>query len=438
MKNKKIIIGFAMGSNIEAITRITCAMLMTTALNSLVFTNHARAQNTKSSPNSVAVGQNLSPSNSVAVGQTKSPSSSVAIGQNLLANKIDGKLLLKGDLGYVYSFAGNWSKTKTSDGAMIGDNRSGATGGVGYGLSLGYTHKSGLGMSADYLGFDHKWAGGGGNGNGNGNAVYNYDASYHVVTLTPNYRVRFDQANHWGLRFGLGLGFSISDVAWAQQVAGNGAQQNGAKLAGGAMYLLSNNGTSRGNIPPQIGTGCENAVGFNDDNTPDPNSNLKCINNLNDPIAGSNINSDDDVAQWLHNHGVTSAQLIAVPKSDWNRVGDSQVFVYKMSDGFGGVAPKVIEGLQTIEAVASCNNSGGTYATAICTINTSGKAKDDIGFVIAPQAALEFDNGMLHADINIKYLHEVLAVRYFGSEGSVSGQKESGAITYTSKPGPLA
>ncbi|MDI9314527.1 MAG: hypothetical protein QM529_07645, partial [Hydrotalea sp.] len=168
MKNKKIII------------TIASAMLMTTALNSAVFNNYANAQDIK-----------------------------------INSDNADGKLMLKADVGYVYSFGGDWNKSNAQS-PSIGGNKSTATGGVGYGASLGYSHKSGIGLSADYLGFNHKWAGLG--TDVNLKTEFNYDASYHVVTLVPSYRIKLDVANNWGLRVGLGVGFSLSDVAWAQKI----------------------------------------------------------------------------------------------------------------------------------------------------------------------------------------------------------------------------
>ncbi|MDI9314234.1 MAG: hypothetical protein QM529_06140, partial [Hydrotalea sp.] len=64
MKNKKITI------------TIASAMLMTTALNSAVFNNYANAQDIK-----------------------------------INSDNADGKLMLKADVGYVYSFGGDWNKS---------------------------------------------------------------------------------------------------------------------------------------------------------------------------------------------------------------------------------------------------------------------------------------------------------------------------------------
>ncbi|MDI9314037.1 MAG: hypothetical protein QM529_05125, partial [Hydrotalea sp.] len=157
----------------------------------------------------------------------------------LLANAVAGKLLLKADVGYVYSFAGDWSKTGNADAPKNGDNKSAATGGVGYGVSLGWTSKSGFGLSADYLGFNHKWTGLGTN---DSTTQFNYDAPYHVMTITPSYRFKLDSADNWGLRVGLGVGFSLSDVNWANNLSASGAQSKaGVRVAGGAIYSIQSN-----------------------------------------------------------------------------------------------------------------------------------------------------------------------------------------------------
>lgn len=142
---------------------------------------------------------------------------------------VDGKFTIKGDIGYLYGFANRW----TGDFANIGSSQNVKDSGshaVGYGASLGYTHSSGFGISADYLGFNSKW---------NSDGV-RYDAAYHALTLTPNYRLALDKDKQWGLRLGLGIGLSLSDLNWgagpgaAGGVAGRKAV--GSAAADGAYY----------------------------------------------------------------------------------------------------------------------------------------------------------------------------------------------------------
>ncbi|MDI9314536.1 MAG: hypothetical protein QM529_07690, partial [Hydrotalea sp.] len=191
-------------------TKITAALLITSTLSSVVFTTHANAQ---------------------------AATSGTGANGPLLANAVAGKLLLKADVGYVYSFAGDWNKSNSSS-PSIGGNTSTATGGVGYGVSLGWTSKTGFGLSADYLGFNHKWTG---LGTSDATTQFNYDAPYHVMTITPSYRFRLDSADNWGLRIGLGVGFSLSDVSWAKNLSASGAQSGGLRVAGGAVYSIQSN-----------------------------------------------------------------------------------------------------------------------------------------------------------------------------------------------------
>ncbi|MDI9314376.1 MAG: hypothetical protein QM529_06870, partial [Hydrotalea sp.] len=94
-------------SNSEAIAQKLFALLITSTLSSAVFTTHANAQNAGNKAN-LGTGAN----------------------GPLLANAVAGKLLLKADVGYVYSFAGDWNKSNSSS-PSIGGNTSTATGGVG-------------------------------------------------------------------------------------------------------------------------------------------------------------------------------------------------------------------------------------------------------------------------------------------------------------------
>ncbi|MDI9314498.1 MAG: hypothetical protein QM529_07490 [Hydrotalea sp.] len=176
-------------------------------------------------------------SGNLAMAQTAKPSNSgTGTKGPLLADKVAGKLMVKADVGYVYNFAGGWEKTKTDGGASLGDNTSAGAGGFGYGASLGWTSKTGFGLAADYMGFNHKWNGAGTGVNAGSN--YNYDAAYHVMTVVPSYRFKLDSADHWGLRLGMGVGFSISDVKWkANGTPSNAAQSGGTRVAGGASYI---------------------------------------------------------------------------------------------------------------------------------------------------------------------------------------------------------
>ncbi|MDI9314533.1 MAG: hypothetical protein QM529_07675 [Hydrotalea sp.] len=390
-------------------TKITATLLITSTLSSAVFTTHANAQTAASSSSSGAVGQKFA-----------NVGNGTGANGTLLANAVAGKLLLKADVGYVYGFGGDWNKSTAATGASGGNNATGA-GTVGYGVSLGWTHKSGLGLSADYMGFDHKWTGDGTSGANDSLAQYNYDTKYNVVTFVPNYRLKLDKADYWGVRFGLGLGFSLSNITWAQQTGG---AQNGVRVAGGAVYSgapqcpLRKDAASDSAGQPALANTCE--------------------------LSGADV-TDDSIASWLINVGVTSdgRQLLHIPTS-----------IIIFTEGTNGpVAAGILSQVKkaTDDARAACTAQGAAYiytiANGACTSPSgNGSANGGTGFVIAPQVAVEYDNGLLHADVNMKYLHEVVAVRYAGSQAApqvssipaTNPAKDSDSIAYTSKAGPLA
>ncbi|MDI9314526.1 MAG: hypothetical protein QM529_07640 [Hydrotalea sp.] len=504
MKNKKILV------------TIASAMLMTTALSSAVFTTHANAQNAGNNKNGTGANGPL------------------------LANAVAGKLLLKADVGYVYSFAGDWNKSNSSS-PSIGGNTSTATGGVGYGVSLGWTSKTGFGLSADYLGFNHKWTGLG--TDVNSKTEFNYDAPYHVMTITPNYRFKLDSADNWGLRVGLGVGFSLSDVNWAQKLPASGAQSKaGTKVAGGAIYQWT--GTETTTSSPTLKSAL-NTFGINDNQiaanshhcdgaggTGAGSLNINIAPLVSDSSGGTDhfgvsygafdcsetlvagslaspivtghgssktssnpsfdsglsgsasataagishrgLGTDISGGQSKIAGGLNDGKLTLDPGSSgnvdyaiWSAIlGDATkttgINALKNYTEFeSGAAVTLVDSvwgalsdntqvalvaagvLNVSRAQTACSASGGTFDNGVCTPPTpaaagGGSAKDDAGFVLAPQVALEYDNNLLHFDINVKYIHELFNVRYFGSEGSVSGTATSGAITYTRMAGPLA
>ncbi|MDI9313942.1 MAG: hypothetical protein QM529_04625 [Hydrotalea sp.] len=422
----------------------TSVLLLTTILTGATHANLANAQTAKSS------------------------NSGTGANGPLLANAVAGKLLLKADVGYVYSFAGDWSKTGNADAPKNGDNKSAATGGVGYGVSLGWTSKSGFGLSADYLGFNHKWSGGG--TGTNAGMEYNYDAPYHVMTITPSYRFKLDSADNWGLRVGLGVGFSLSDVNWANKTAVGNAQSNGTKVAGGAVFTPQQTN-------PTAATGATGCVGGTatagwtySDSLGGPSYDglggdpLQCFR-LGLPASVASGLTDKSIAGLL----AVSDPYLGIANADFLSYGVWRLLFNNSEDAlfapnvttrskFSNSTSHSVPTLETREQyVARCDAradhcasyngvAAGTYANgeaAAAAVDAAGpsaggSAKDDAGFVLAPQVALEYDNNLLHFDINVKYIHGLLDVRYFGSEGAVSGSASSGAITYTSKAGPLA
>ncbi|MDI9314321.1 MAG: hypothetical protein QM529_06590 [Hydrotalea sp.] len=67
----------------------------------------------------------------------------------------------------------------------------------------------------------------------------------------------------------------------------------------------------------------------------------------------------------------------------------------------------------------------------------TGKATSNSDFILAPEVTIEYDNGLLHLDLNARYMHELKDVSYTasGDDGQSSGNQN---VSYTAKSGPLA
>ncbi|MGI9347598.1 MAG: hypothetical protein ACR2PV_06400, partial [Gammaproteobacteria bacterium] len=127
-----------------------------------------------------------------------------ASAQNLLEGEPAGMFTLKADVGYIYNFSGGWFK---SGGNNPGNQTSIAENSFGYGGSLAYTHHSGVALSMDYLGFNHKWVG----TVGNSPDQHSYHANYYVITLTPSYRIPLDETTNNQTGLAGGAGYNIID-----------------------------------------------------------------------------------------------------------------------------------------------------------------------------------------------------------------------------------
>ena len=371
--------------------------------------------------------------------------------KNPLFDKVAGKLNLTANVGYVYNFASKW------DGADIGTGK--ANGGVGYGARIGWTNTSGFGISGDYLGFTSKWS----------NGDKQYTNPYHVLTITPSYRFSFGQTKEWGLKVGLGVGMSLADVSWGEAKTAKGTA---SKIAGGAAYstvlrLPGSNGAC--SAPSEFsdslgGSFTVSAVTITIGAS-------KCNDNANGVPADSGV-SDTAMANAFI--GADGQRLLGsigaiggvIPYGLWSGLATSttnntlaaqwlDLFVVGKTPGAG-----VTSFLQsvTLESVSAANTriSGGVAAVTInqAIFNllnaktkdalliatgakvadapapaSGGSAKDDAGFVLAPEIALEYDNGLLHADLNARYIHGLANVKYDG-QGSTSNQLQ--------KSGPLA
>lgn len=132
---------------------------------------------------------------------------------------IEGAFTVKATVGYFYNPANSWIGDFSDEGRQITGVEGLANSTVGYGASFGYTHLSGLGLSADYIGFNSRWT----------TADVPFAVSYHVLSLTPSYRFALGKKSDWALRLGLGIGFSLSDITW--EVIGATARANNASLS---------------------------------------------------------------------------------------------------------------------------------------------------------------------------------------------------------------
>ena len=417
-----------------------------------------------------------------------------------------GKFNLTANVGYVHNFASKWD-------SEIGNGK--ANGGFGYGARLGWTHSSGFGISGDYLGFTSKWSSDG----------LNYENPYHVLTITPSYRVSFGDNKEWGLKVGLGVGMSLADVSWGTAQTAKGAA---GKVAGGAVYksTTETGGGATGwgmrltfDVEPFIASAsspalgvrssvfCANYIvadklgnGASSSATIKPNevcrgqvaSDAKAITGTlevnqkwllgqkriatYDGGTKSDITDNDIVSDiklkkivWVKDKIAADVWSAVITETDATKA-QNVVDVLKAAaagwtSGAGefeaksgvvasdavktilnaGAAGSDVEKLKNnllalgvrfaSNTVSGQSGSGGQSGLGGQTIPSSldggasgGKAKDDAGFVLAPEIALEYDNGLLHADINARYIHGLANVKYDGSNGTANQLQKSGPL----------
>ncbi len=293
--------------------------------------------------------QNLQ-GNSQATTRPQLASPATTLNHHLLANKIDGQLTLKVDLGYVLQFSRKLGKSY-QDGNT--DSTSlGAASGFGYGASFGYTSNKGWGISVDYLRFNRKW---------NDN-IYAYNTNDNIITLTPSYRFGLDNKNQWGIRFGLGFGVLLSDIKYSAPratVAGTAARTSldDNFLGGECPFRTDNNGlkvgdTVEGVLPPFRAPTERTALYVNAQNLPEGN-------------IGPNqcVRYDQEKTQF--------------------RPGGPERAII----GISGLSPLADTAPQPI-------------------------IKGSIAMVMAPQVSVEYDNGYFHADINARYIATLQKFNY--------------------------
>ena len=310
-------------------------------------------------------------------------------------NGNNGNFIIKADLGYVYNFASKWNM----DGAAL---NGAANSTVGYGASLGYTSKYGFGLSADYVGFNNKWNSGGNN----------YEASFHALTLTPSYRFSLDKNNQWGLRVGLGAGISLSDITWGQR--------GGGAYAGAISYTIDPGDLKIAKLlvkNPDVDLGIQ--------------SGAEMVGGVWSILLKA-ADGDEQTIDALSNENVDDPRSVTQEEVRF-------IFIKLLggwSDGtppfsFGRVAFR-LETTYTAESLGISSdqaekliNAGVSFGPNIYgLVIKPGTAKDDAGVVLVPQVALEYDNGMLHAEINVRYIHALKNVKYDGT-GELMGKTYS-------------
>ena len=316
--------------------------------------------------------------------------------RQFVVNKaVDGKFTLKGDVGYLYNFTNSWNVGGAS---LKGVGNSA----VGYGASLGYTHRSGFGLSADYLGFNSKGRAGDGN----------YDASLHTLTFTPSYRIALDANKNWGLKLGLGIGFSLSDITWS---APAGAVNNVASKA-----IISNKENNSGG---KLAGGAARRVNFQTWSLllRGADGDLTALRDL--TLEGSITANPEDIKKGF-------SKLISNPVVLNALEGGAITLTHSAADL--GLTPSQASKLQSLGVTFAMKPQTDT-APPVALGNSANppvaKAKGDVGFILVPQVALEYDNGYFHGDINVRYIHALKNVTYNGT-GNAAG------TTYNLAAGP--
>ncbi|MDI9314296.1 MAG: cell envelope integrity protein TolA [Hydrotalea sp.] len=400
----------------------------------------------------------------------------VESGLAALRRFIGGQIILKADVGYIYNF----SQPDNFKTLGLGTSQFHT---MGYGVSFGYTHQLGIGLSVDYLGFQNNiTAIGVGE---NADYQYNYKTDYNIVTLTPNYRFKLDSDGHFGMRIGLGIGVNRPNIYWHKEPvqAGNGAG-GGVRVASGATY--------EGPTPySSIHTKCDDIFNPADDGflrkkyddsqgygeAPPAWHNYFCK-----PGEKPPRDRDAEFARMLEEDrgafegGIRPGSFKYVSGTVAYGVWDK---ILSEDKNFTGAA--VLNGATDFEhgpptpvrynvwdslspeTQAGLTAAGG-YREPLLTaigpdatpvpktlpqstpipsvlapalpINNPGDIAKDIGLVIAPQVSVEYDYGMLHADMNIRYLHEFKKTKIYDDSNLTINNRQN--VNYTSQSGSLA
>ncbi len=298
------------------------------------------------------------------------------LNNNLLADKINGQLTLKVDLGYLLNLPGKLNKSYqdgTTDTTALGAYSS-----FGYGASFGYTSNQKWGLAFDYLGFNRKW----------NNDDYNYQANYHIIGLTPSYRFSLDKKNQWGIRLGLGVGVALSDITYTRV----------AVPAGGTAIAVDPKN-------PEYSQNCT----FRTD--------------------GDGLKPGDRVV-----FGKYSSTVVTEKTLPGGNIGPNRCVTFKYGKGFTDRGEYKVEADAIIRPRLirpAANTSSPDEGIDASVASSTTTAKGGASMVLAPQIAAEYDNGYFHADINARYIVALQKFHY-------TGREDNDSVKHTSNPGSLA
>ncbi|MDI9313797.1 MAG: hypothetical protein QM529_03855 [Hydrotalea sp.] len=327
---------------------------------------------------------------------------------NILADAIDGKIIITANAGYVYHFGGKPASLKNS---------------FGYGASIGYTNSGGFGFATDYLSLNRA-------GNSGG---YDYAEGDNIITLTPSYRFDLDDVGLWGLRIGVGAGVNIAKRSYTATAAGNAQSgaRGGARVAGNAFYSV-------------VGQDCSYYLDNDSDggatcNVPGAQTKVN-TSTLNSEIAQLFLSGAITYTKGIIDFGVwrdmvkTVDGLNKIKGKPLESIATGKQFANAYIAGYATIAnpdPQFLALAQSIANSAlvtipfdvytaaaltptqmqSLVNAGATFATASVS-NDAGNGDNalpsqSIGFAVVPQIALDYDNGLFHADINLRCIYAV-------------------------------
>ena len=131
-----------------------------------------------------------------------------------------------------------------------------------------------------------------------------------------------------------------------------------------------------------------------------------------------------DGKDYYSPYHIFTYHILAVTPSYRFSFGGDKNWGLKIGLGVGLSLADVTWGTNIQTAICSVD-SGDSTDTSKC---SGGSTKNATGFTLLPEIALEYDNGMLHLDINSRYIHGLANVKYDGSQGAGDQLQKSGPL----------